>query len=259
MGASACSLFTRGACVRFTIHLEASVHGDEPLAARPGTTEESFASHAWLKTRRDSLRGLTKAIVHTPVVDDVSDPYHAREHAPDWVLQLYFSELDLLETSCCRDGAIAGLLAYIGEITKVRYTWTQQTMAARSFGVPEVNSHLTDERASAHCSFLVAYPGPAEDLHIWLRHYIDHHPPIMVRFPNIREAEIFTRVDSPNTLGVGCVDLMQRNKVVFDSPSALNDALSSDVRHEMREDGRRFPPFSGGSSHYAVESVARLY
>jgi hypothetical protein len=81
----------------------------------------------------------------------------------------------------------------------------------------------------------------------------------MVRFPNIREAEIFTRVDSPNTLGVGCVDLMQRNKVVFDSPSALNDALSSDVRHEMREDGRRFPPFSGGSSHYAVESVARLY
>lgn len=205
------------------------------------------------------MDGLTKAIVHTPVVDNVSDPYSAHERPPDRVLQLYFSELDLLEKSCDRDGAVAGLLAEISRISKIRYTWTQQTMAARSFSVPEINPRLADESSGPHCTFLVAYPGPAENLHGWLRHYIDHHAPIMVTFPNIREAEIFTRVDSPNTLDVERVDLMQRNKVVFDSPSALNDALASNVRHEMREDGLRFPPFSGGSTHYAMESVARLY
>lgn len=251
------------ACVRFILHLEAAVDG-EPVTGRPGTTEQSLAIHAWLqsqqRSQQASFHGLTKAIVHTPLVaDNVSDPYSARERPPDWVLQLYFSELDLLETSCRDDGAVAGLLAHISQITKRRYKWTQQTMAARSFRVPEANPGLTGDKAGAHCTFLVAYPGPAEDLHLWLRHYIDHHPPIMIRFPNIREAEIFTRVDSPNTLGVECVDLMQRNKVVFDSPAALNDALSSEIRHEMREDGKRFPPYSGGSSHYAMESVARLY
>jgi hypothetical protein len=50
---------------------------------------------------------------------------------------------------------------------------------------------------------------------------------------------------------------MQRNKVVFDSPDALNAALASPVRHEMRADFKNFPPFSGANLHFPMISVAR--
>src|SRR5260370_164267 len=80
--------------------------------------------------------------------------------------------------------------------------------------------------------------------------YIAHHPPIMARFPGIREIEISTRVDWCSGLPWPRVECMQRNKVVFDNPAALTAALNSPVRDEMRADFRDFPPFSGKSTHY---------
>ncbi|MDR5836172.1 ethyl tert-butyl ether degradation protein EthD [Caballeronia sp. LZ034LL] len=244
--------------MRFTLYLEGAIRKAQAGESRP-TVADAVAMHAWLASRHAAFDGLTKAIVHTPVADGVSDPYHGREASPDCVVQLYFSELDGLERSCRAKGPVAELLSAMASRTRADYDWTQQTMAARSFAVPETNVLLAAPAAGPHCTYLVAYPGPADDLHLWLRHYIDHHPPIMAKFPGIREAEIFTRVDSPNTLDVRRADLMQRNKVVFDDPAALHRALASEIRHEMREDGLRFPPFAGGSSHYPMASVARRY
>jgi hypothetical protein len=45
---------------------------------------------------------------------------------------------------------------------------------------------------------------------------------------------------------------MQRNKVVFDDPAALDRALHSPVRHAMRADFNAFPKFSGPNRHYAM-------
>jgi uncharacterized protein (TIGR02118 family) len=104
---------------------------------------------------------------------------------------------------------------------------------------------------------MVSYEGPAEDLNAWLGHYIDSHPPIMARFPGIREIEIYTRMDYCAALPVARSNAMQRNKVVFDSPDALNAALASPVRHEMRADFKHFPPFSGASPHFPAISIAR--
>src|SRR5271166_3086476 len=42
------------------------------------------------------------------------------------------------------------------------------------------------------CTYLVAYEGAAEDLPAWLAHYIADHPPIMSRFPGVRQIEIYT-------------------------------------------------------------------
>jgi hypothetical protein len=80
----------------------------------------------------------------------------------------------------------------------------------------------------------------------------------MARFPGIRGIEICTRIDWCGFLPWHRVDHMQRNKVVFDSAEALTAALNSPVRHEMRADFHKFPPFQGGSLHHAMatETVA---
>ena len=88
---------------------------------------------------------------------------------------------------------------------------------------------------------MVAYEGAADDLHAWHAHYIANHPPIMARFPGIRQIEICTRIDWVGFLPWPRVDHMQRNKVVFDSTAALTDALNSPARHEMRDDLQAIP------------------
>jgi hypothetical protein len=102
------------------------------------------------------------------------------------------------------------------------------------------------------CTYLVAYEGTAQDLNGWLAYYIVSHPPIMARFPGIREIEIYTRIDWCSFLPWPRVDHMQRNKVVFDSPAALTAALNSPVRHEMRADFAKFPPFTGPNTHFPL-------
>lgn len=102
------------------------------------------------------------------------------------------------------------------------------------------------------CSYLVHYPGAAEDFNAWLAHYVDHRPGIMRKFPGIRQIEIYTRVDWVSFMPWERVDYMQRNKLVFDSPDALTTALFSPVIAEMRADFAQFPKFTGGNVHYPM-------
>ena len=48
---------------------------------------------------------------------------------------------------------------------------------------------------------------------------------------------------------------MQRNKVVFDNAAGLTAALNSPIRHEMRDDFNRFPPYEGGNIHYPMATL----
>ncbi|MCZ8108574.1 MAG: ethyl tert-butyl ether degradation protein EthD [Burkholderiales bacterium] len=135
---------------------------------------------------------------------------------------------------------------------------TQQAMLVRPFPVDD--PVLQTLSGSLPCSYVVHYLGPAEDLNLWLAHYIAGHPPIMRRFPGIRGLEILSRVDWCGTLPFERVAHMQRNRIVFDSAEALTAALHSPVRHEMRADYRTFPPFKAGTAHYpmATETVRPL-
>ena len=127
---------------------------------------------------------------------------------------------------------------------------TQQAMLTRRFPVPDpVFRTPQDEHP---CTYLVAYEGAADDLPAWLAHYIDDHPPIMARFPGIRQLEVYTCIDWCGGLPCPRVAHMQRNKVVFDSPAALTAALNSPVRHEMRAAFHRFPSFTGPITHYPM-------
>jgi len=195
--------------------------------------------------------GIKRAVVHVPVEGGANDPYLHAEKPPRCTLQFYFDSIDALENVLREGGSAHALLNLTG---LKECDLTQQVMAVRRFPVPDPGTQPADD---PRCTYLVSYEGPADDLNAWLGHYIDSHPPIMARFPGIREIEIYTRMDYRGALPVARSNAMQRNKVVFDSPDALNAALASPVRHDMRADFKNFPAFSGANLHFPMISVAR--
>jgi uncharacterized protein (TIGR02118 family) len=189
--------------------------------------------------------GLTAARLYTP--ERAHDPYLHDGAPPPLALQLYLVDIAALEAALGAGGHLQALAALLPRAT-------HQAMLARDFRVPDPVSRTP--AGALPCTYLVHYPGPAEDLNAWLTHYIAHHPPIMARFPGIREIEICTRLDWCDAMKWPRADAMQRNKVVFDSAEALTAALNSPVRHEMRADFAKFPPYRGGNLHYPMATLA---
>jgi uncharacterized protein (TIGR02118 family) len=173
--------------------------------------------------------GANRAHVYTP--ETAKDPFLNDGAPPPLALQLYFADLAILEQAC------AGALS-------VFKSCAAQAMAVRRFAVPNPGT--------PGCTYLVAYEGPAQDERAWLAHYLEHHPPLMARLPAIRELEVYTRIDWVSPPAWERVSCMQRNKVAFDSAQALSAALDSPVRHEMRADFRRLPPFAGAVTHFPM-------
>ncbi len=186
---------------------------------------------------------LRHAEMHTPAV--ASDIYTADGPSPQLALQLYFDDLVELEAAIAAKGHLRALADRRALSSLAGAKATHQAMYARHFPIAG-----SAAGAQPRCSFLVHYPGPADDFNLWFNHYVASHPPIMRRFPEIRQIEILSRVDWIDAMPFERADHMQRNRVVFDSPEALTAALQSPVRHEMRQDYHRFPPFKGGSFHF---------
>lgn len=193
---------------------------------------------------------LRRALVFTP--ESTRDRYTS-EHdgpSPQLALELYFERIDQLEAALARDGHLQALAHSQTPLSLAGVEVTQQAMVARPFPVPD--PLFKTAPGDLPCTYLVHYAGEAEDLNVWNDYYLRHHPPVMARFPGIREIEVCTRVDWCGFLPWPRVDYMQRNKVVFDSPAALTAALNSPVREEMRADFKQFPPFSGANAHFAM-------
>jgi hypothetical protein len=213
------------------------------LGTAPTTTEM-----AKLNGLLGATPGLLKALVHTPAA--TSDPYVKDGPPPSLVLQLYFAELSALE-------AVAAPTGHLGATTSrdefpelAEANVTQQAMLVRPFAVPDPAFKIA--RGEPYCTYLVSYEGEAEDLNAWHAHYLDNHTRHMAMFPDIRELEVYTRLDWVIRLPWTRVNFMQRNKVAFDSPDALQAALHSPVRHEMRADFKAFPRFTGPNNHYPM-------
>lgn len=194
--------------------------------------------------------GLTSANLYTPEI--TKDMYNKEERSPVFGMQLYFNELTEIEEAMAPAGHLQQLAAS-GVLSSIRGAKaTQQAMYVRPFPVDE--GRLDIEKNGSPCSYVVHYAGPAQDLNIWLHHYVSHHPQIMRTFPGIRQIEILSRVDWCGFLPWERVNYMQRNRVMFDNPAALQIALQSPARIAMREDFETFPPFEGGNSHFPMET-----
>jgi hypothetical protein len=191
---------------------------------------------------------LEQGLIFTPGSTD--DPYLDDGAPPALALQLYFADIADLEGALASGGHLQALAdaGFLPSLSGADVS--QQAMLVRRFPVPDpVFRPVPNEPI---CTYLVAYEGEAEDLNAWLGYYVAGHPPVMARFPGVRQIEIFTRLDWIGFLPWRRVGAMQRNKVVFDNDAALTSALNSPVRHEMRADFARFPAFSGPVAHYPM-------
>jgi hypothetical protein len=205
----------------------------------------------WLRRFVAGTPGLRQGLIFTPSA--TSDPYLHDGAPPALGLQLYFDDIAVLEAALTSDGFLQGLVAHDALPSLAGAATTQQAMLVRRFGVPD--PVFRTPPGECPCTYLVAYEGEAEDLNAWHSHYIGDHPPIMARFPGIRQVEIYTRIDWCGSLPLPRVEHMQRNKVVFDSPAALTAALNSPVRHEMRAAFARFPAFTGPVTHFPMATM----
>lgn len=192
---------------------------------------------------------MTEALLFTPLEQSIDHPYKADGSGPAFALQLRFPDLFACEAAMDRGGVVSGLATGAGLPGLAGLDVTHQVMLTRAFPV-DVAAH--PEGTMTPCSYLVHYPGPAQDMNAWHLHYLEYHPAIMRMFPNVRQIEIYTRIDWVDRLPSQRVEHMQRNKLVFDSPQALAHALGSDVIKRMRADFVNFPPFAGGNKHFPM-------
>lgn len=105
---------------------------------------------------------------------------------------------------------------------------------------------------TAPLSFVVRYYRPIEQEQQFTDYYIDHHPPIQVNFPKIRNIYCYLPIDWQDSSGVASSDCFLGNEIVFDAIDDLNAALLSDARHELREDYKHFLPHEGIVTHHAM-------
>jgi hypothetical protein len=195
---------------------------------------------------------LRRGLIFTPELT-VGRYYPNDGPPPHLAFELYFDRIEHLEDALARDGHLQRLAVPETLPSLAAAEATQQAMIARPFPVPD--STFRASPGATPCSYLVHYPGKAEDLNVWIDYYLRHHPQIMARFPDIREIEVSTRLDWSGFLPWPRVDYMQRNKLVFDSGAALVKALESPVRAQMRADYHKFPPFSGDNVHYPFATL----
>lgn len=215
------------------------------LRHAPGLSADALDA---LAARVARVPGLHGGLVFSPVADAPAHPFPDDEQPPALAVQLHFAAIEALEAAAEAGGALGALFDGIAGAA----TPTHQAMVRRRYPVPD--AVLQMPAGGLPCSYLVKYPGAAEDLNAWNRHYNMSHPPIMAHFPAVRLIEIYTRLDWVTGLSWPREDVMQRNKLMFDSPAALSHALLSPVIKEMRADFNSFPPFSGGNVHYPMET-----
>lgn len=204
----------------------------------------------------DIVRGtpqLRRARLYQP--ESAKDYYTDDGPSPPFAMQLDFDTLAALEAAIAADGHLQAV-ARLALPGLQGCTVTQQVMARRPFPVDDPVSRTPAD--SVPCSFLVHYPGYADDFDAWLNYYLSHHPQIMRFFPGVREIEIFTRVDWVDAMPWKRVHYMQRNKLVFDSAAAITAAMNSPVRHDMRADFEKFPRFHGSNVHFPMATYTHM-
>lgn len=103
---------------------------------------------------------------------------------------------------------------------------------------------------TAGLSFVVRYYGPAENPAAFQKFYTANHPPILARFPDIRNVFCYVPLVLPST-DIPHSEILLGNEVVFDDLAHLNVALRSDVLVSLRADSANFPSF-GHSTHHAM-------
>lgn len=216
---------------------------DAPPGTAPVVPDSELAA---LRGLLGGIAGMTEALVFTP--SSAKDTYTDDGASPPLGMQLHFPRLEDLEAACAADGPLQQLPRILPSLAAT--TTSAQAFWRRTWAVPD--PQVRTAAGALPCSFVVHYPGPAQDDNAWHAHYMAGHPPLFARFPGVRSIEILTPVDWVSFLPYAKVRHLQRNRIVFDSNEALTAALHSPVRDELRADYHTFPAYEGGNKHFAM-------
>ena len=216
-----------------------------------GTGRASDGEISALRNALATTHGLARALIHVPTQATSSALYTNVHPTPALALQIYFSDIGMLEAYCGADGPMRELPSLLPSLASSEIT--HQAMLARYFAVPD--PVFDTPNGELPVSNLVTYDGPAEDTNTWLSYYIVTHAPIMTRLPGLRELEICMRIDWIDALPWKRMNVMQCNKVVFDSVASLDASHDTPVMTDLRTDYALFPPFTGGNSHFAMRTL----
>jgi len=182
--------------------------------------------------------------LYTPAARQAEDPYVQDGPAPAWLALLAFPALESLERAT-RDKRFTTALAGLGE-----HALTCTAMRRSDHPVAGA-----DAAAALHApfSYVVRYHRPADDEMLFVRHYIETHPPLLGRLPAIRNVMCYLPLAWKHAAGIPAADYMLGNEVVFDHIDHFNVAMASPLRHELRAHFRQFPSFSGRNTHYPMD------
>jgi hypothetical protein len=215
------------------------------LTACDHTPPAGADAFAELRTELTLIPSLRFAELHRPAAVET---YHRDGAAPRAAMRFAFESVEALESQLMPGGRLHALACSALWRHIAGEQLTQQAMLTRTF-LP-----LRDVGGEHAYSYLVHYPGQAEDFNAWLGYYVRHHPQIMLDYRGVMQVQVFTRLDWCDAMPFERVAYMQRNQLTFPSIDALMHALESPVRARMRADNGKFPPFSGGAKHFAMHT-----
>ncbi len=182
--------------------------------------------------------------LYTPAAASAADPYVDDATAPACLALLAFPSLDALDRAV-RHARFKSGLAALG--TSVLGCTAMQRSEHAIAGAD------TPAPLNAPFSYVVRYHRPAEDEALFVRHYLDTHPPLLGRLPRIRNVLCYAPLRWRHPAGIPDADYMLGNEVVFDHSEDFNAAMASPLRHELRAHFRQFPRFSGRNTHYPMD------
>jgi len=114
----------------------------------------------------------------------------------------------------------------------------------------DLPGHDTPPPRTAALSFVVRYYGPVQDAGSFRNFYMENHPPILAKFPNIRNVLCYLPPGG-ETGAISDERLVIGNEVVFDDLASLQAALDSEVLQMAIADREGFASY-GYSSHHAM-------
>jgi len=196
-----------------------------------------------------AIPGVAQVLCHQPLELPDADPFIASEATPNCMLQLYCGTIEHLEAALHPQGKLG---TFVQASSMAGYEWEQQVMLVRRFGDDVPKPALPGREAQV--TYLVHYSGQVADEAHWVERYLRQHPPLLARLPDVRNVEVYTRLDYCSQLPVARSKALQRNKVVFDSAKALRAALASPQRETLRQDFLSLPRFEGESPHYPMRT-----
>ena len=186
--------------------------------------------------------------LYTPSLTDHTDPYVDDRDAPILMVQTSHEDAAALRATLESDA-----LTLAGDVTGApgaELRLTHDAMAQEFFAVGGAD---LPQPMTASLSFVVRYHGPCGDPAEFTKHYRHGHATALARLPEIRNVLVYARIDWEDPTGIERADYLLGNEVVFDSIDALNTALNSPLRHELREHYNTFPDWTGYNTHFAMD------